>query len=312
MRRAKSAVASACLFACLACGSTSKEAAADEAQVVAYQDLADRVQTAALTYRATMGGPGMTAAGCSAAHDAYDAQVRPWLSDMVQRSGAMDDLIVAHDGAGYADMGCVTSAMMADLDAHRLAACTFGTLSEDRAESYRHADVIASYGAHVYDRCGQMTGGLGGRGYMWGPMAPGCGTGGGPGGGTGGGSSEDPLVLGERVFDWGVGADGEPIVRTGGYGMMMSGCAGCHGSDGHGRRTMMFTTPDITYTNLTDPAGMREPDGSRGPTFTDELIHRAVVEGIDPDGDTLDTAMPRWQMSDQDWGNLLLFLKTLR
>jgi cytochrome c len=61
--------------------------------------------------------------------------------------------------------------------------------------------------------------------------------------------------------------------------MMRSGCAGCHGADGHGLRTMMSTTPDITYPNLTDPSGMREPDGSRGPTFTDELIRRAVVEG---------------------------------
>jgi hypothetical protein len=74
---------------------------------------------------------------------------------------------------------------------------------------------------------------------------------------------------------------------------------------------MMFTTPNITYSNLTDPAGMLEPDGSRGPTFTDELIRRAVVEGVDADGETLSTAMPRWQLSDQDWDDLLLFLKTL-
>jgi hypothetical protein len=74
---------------------------------------------------------------------------------------------------------------------------------------------------------------------------------------------------------------------------------------------MMLTTPNITYPNLTDPSGMHEPDGSRGPTYTDELIRRAVVEGIEADGGTLDTGMPRWQMRDQDWDGLLLFLKTL-
>ena len=122
----------------------------------------------------------------------------------------------------------------------------------------------------------------------------------------------DPVALGGRIFASGIGTDGHPIVRTGGYGMMMSGCASCHGFDGHGRRMMMFTTPNITYSNLTDPSGMREPDGSRGPTYTDDLIRRAVVQGIDPDNQTLSTGMPRWQVTDQDWNDLLLFLKTLQ
>jgi cytochrome c oxidase subunit 2 len=125
-------------------------------------------------------------------------------------------------------------------------------------------------------------------------------------------SSGDPVGLGERIFVWGIGTDGQPIVRSGGFGMMMSGCASCHGSDGHGLRTMMFTTPDVTYPNLAYPSGMREPDGSRGPTYTDDLIRRAVVEGIGTDGETLYTVMPRWQLSDQDWDDLLLFLKALR
>ncbi len=56
---------------------------------------------------------------------------------------------------------------------------------------------------------------------------------------------------------------------------------------------------------------MREPDGTRGPTYTDELIRRAVVQGIDPDGVNLETYMPRWQLTDDDWNDLLLFLKTL-
>ncbi len=224
---------------------------------------------------------------------------------MAQMSGAMGSFIAAHDGSAFADTSYVASAMLADLDAHHRVACTFASLSDDQAEASRHADVIASYAAHVYDRCGQMIGGLDGRGYTWGPMMTGC-------GGTWGGSSGDPVGLGEPIFDWGIGTDGQPIVRSGGFGMMMSGCAGCHGSDGHGLRTMMFTTPNITYPNLADPLGMREPDGSRGPTYTDDLIRRAVVEGIGADGERLDIAMPRWQMSDEDWDDLLLFLKTLR
>jgi hypothetical protein len=74
---------------------------------------------------------------------------------------------------------------------------------------------------------------------------------------------------------------------------------------------MMFTTPNITYSNLTDPAGMLDPDGSRGSTYTDDLIRRAVVQGTDADGAALSTTMPHWQLGDQDWNDLLLFLKTL-
>jgi hypothetical protein len=40
-----------------------------------------------------MAGPGMTLEGCAAAHDAYDAQVRPWSSQMVQVSASMDAFI---------------------------------------------------------------------------------------------------------------------------------------------------------------------------------------------------------------------------
>jgi mono/diheme cytochrome c family protein len=110
----------------------------------------------------------------------------------------------------------------------------------------------------------------------------------------------------------GIGVNGQPLSRAGGYGMMMvSGCASCHSVNGHGLRTMMFTTPNITYANLTDPAGMLNPDGSRGPTYTDDQIRRAATQGIDAAGDALSTGMPRWQLSDQDWSDLLLFLKTL-
>jgi mono/diheme cytochrome c family protein len=163
---------------------------------------------------------------------------------------------------------------------------------------------MTSDDAHVSDRCGTMMGGVSGQGTAWGPRAAGCGT-------TSGGST-DPVALGEHVFDSGIGANGQPIARTGGTGMMASsGCAACHGLDGHGRTTMMFKSPNVTYANLTDPSGMLDPDGSRGPTYTDALIRRAVVEGVGADGQALSPAMPRWQLGDQDWADLLAYLETL-
>jgi hypothetical protein len=306
MRIGNAAATCAAVLAVVGCGGSSNgpstgTSVASSAAISQYQGVASQVQSAALAYGTTMSGPGMTVSGCPAAHDAYDAQVRSWISQMVQMSGSMDAFMDAHGGNGYADMACVANAMLQELDAHRLVACTFATLSGDQAEAARHVGAMASYTAHVSDRCGQMTGGQ----YMWGPTAPVC-------GGTSGGTPSDPLALGERIFDTGIGTNGRSLARTGGAGMMMtSGCASCHGYDGLGRTTMMFTTPNITYANLTDPAGMVDPDDTRGSTYTDDLIRRAVTQGIDADGSALSTLMPHWQLTDDDWSDLLVFLKSL-
>ena len=104
---------------------------------------------------------------------------------------------------------------------------------------------------------------------------------------------------------------GTPIPYTGGM-MMPMACADCHGADGRGLRTPMFTSPDIRYRNLTDPAGMVEPDGSRGHSYhDDDEICRAITQGIDPEGDPLAWPMPRWQLSDRQCTDLLAFLKSL-
>ena len=140
-----------------------------------------------------------------------------------------------------------------------------------------------------------------------------------------GGSS--PAAIGEAIFQSGIGPDGAPIPRSesqtppagGGMmggsgmmgGMMRLSCADCHGADGHGLATQQFTSPDITYANLTDPKGMLAPDGTRGPTYTDSTLRRAITTGIDPEGDHLAWPMPQWRLTNQEWSGLLAYLKTL-
>lgn len=138
---------------------------------------------------------------------------------------------------------------------------------------------------------------------------------------AGGGGS--PVAIGEAIFQTGVGPNGRAVPRTSsqgggmmgggmmGGGMMASGCASCHGVDGHGRATQQFTSPNITYANLTDARGMLMPDGTRGPTYTDAQIRRAVTTGIDPEGSHLEWPMPQWQLTTQEWNGLLAYLKTL-
>jgi cytochrome c oxidase subunit II len=130
----------------------------------------------------------------------------------------------------------------------------------------------------------------------------------GPSVGTAG--AEPSAANGAVIFRTGASADGRLIPFSGGM-MMRVGCAGCHAVDGHGLQTPMFISPNISYRNLTDPAGMQEPSGDRGPTYTDDLIRRAVLQGFDADGKPLAWPMPRWQLSNNDWQDLLAYLKTL-
>lgn len=137
--------------------------------------------------------------------------------------------------------------------------------------------------------------------------------------GSAGGSA---VSRGEVIFQSGTDANGDLIPRSSsgggmmgggmmGGGMMGAGCATCHGVDGRGRTTATFTSPDITYGNLTDPQGMQMPDGTRDSAYTDAGIRTALTAGLDPEGSPLETPMPQWQLTDPEWTDLLAYLKTL-
>lgn len=115
---------------------------------------------------------------------------------------------------------------------------------------------------------------------------------------------------GAAIFRRGVTASGERV-RSAGSGMIVMSCAQCHGPDGRGRRHQMFVAPDIRYRNLSDPAGMVEPDGGRGPTFTEAQIRNAIVAGVDAEGKPLAWPMPRWQLTQQQLDSLIAYLKAL-
>jgi len=118
---------------------------------------------------------------------------------------------------------------------------------------------------------------------------------------------------GERIYFTATSDSGQPIVAEMGYMTMptpMMGCADCHGADGRGGtvRMMMgwFEAPDIRYQTL-----MAAEHEEEHPPYTDELIRRAITQGLDPDGDPLAFPMPRWRMSAADFEDLLGYLKSL-
>jgi mono/diheme cytochrome c family protein len=121
---------------------------------------------------------------------------------------------------------------------------------------------------------------------------------------------------GETIYYTGYNGQGEPIPSGGGPMWLYAhggGCVECHGPGGRGGRPVMMlrTIPaDIRYESLI--SGKYETSGEAETPYTDELIVRAIRQGLDPDGEPIDPGMPRWQMADKDVRDVIEYLKVLK
>lgn len=137
-----------------------------------------------------------------------------------------------------------------------------------------------------------------------------------------GGAEDGFSSAGERIFYTGVGHAGSITIDWGVSGGMMGefgrgpapfGCARCHGRDGRGSDVgMMYSAeaPDITYRYLT--IEHTDDSGATEPAWTDADIERAIREGREPDGESLDRMMPRWDMDAEDMDATIRYLKELK
>lgn len=122
------------------------------------------------------------------------------------------------------------------------------------------------------------------------------------------------LSNGERIYYTGIAASGRPIPKYGGpmwLNMRGGGCVSCHGEDGRGGAPVLMGSaipPDISYYALTDE-DHGQGNGHGHQPYSEALIKRAIVQGINAGGKTLNSTMPRWQMSDGDLKDLIEYLK---
>jgi len=119
---------------------------------------------------------------------------------------------------------------------------------------------------------------------------------------------------GERIYFTAESASGKTITRSGGlFFMHRVACVTCHGEDGEGGRIVMMMwdidVPNITWEHLTEEG--HEDEHEEHPPYTEESLKKAIIEGIEPNGEEMDEFMPRWQMADEDLNDLIEFLKTL-
>lgn len=121
---------------------------------------------------------------------------------------------------------------------------------------------------------------------------------------------------GEWIFKTGLTADGKRVTAEGGpfwFSMHGGGCAACHGIDGRGGQRVMMTdqiAPNIRYSRLTSAEEDHE-NGEDHPPYDDVLIGRAIRDGLNPADESLNHAMPRWALSDEEMADLIDYLKTL-
>ncbi len=144
----------------------------------------------------------------------------------------------------------------------------------------------------------------------------------------------DPAA-GERLYRDGLGADGRPIRGRAQGDVEISGaqfsCSSCHRRSGYGSSEGGLYVPpirgDFLYRSSKADRNrifkelylevqpkefwskIREPRFR--PAYTDETLTEALRTGTDPGGRTLDTTMPRYDLSDRDAADLVAYLKSL-
>src|SRR5687768_3958967 len=88
-------------------------------------------------------------------------------------------------------------------------------------------------------------------------------------------------------------------------------CAGCHGLRGEGKTEGGVTAGNLTWADLAKPYGHTHPTGRKHGPFNEKLFTRSLVQGLDPAGNEMAVAMPRYEMSDEDMANLIAYLKRI-
>jgi ABC-type branched-subunit amino acid transport system substrate-binding protein len=88
-------------------------------------------------------------------------------------------------------------------------------------------------------------------------------------------------------------------------------CAGCHGARAEGKTEGGVTAGNLTWSNLTKPYGHTHPGGRKHPAFSESSFIRALTAGLDPAGNKLAVAMPKYRMPQQDMADLIAYLKRI-
>ena len=122
--------------------------------------------------------------------------------------------------------------------------------------------------------------------------------------------------LGRSLYDDGRGRDGRAVIgRVAGGSLPMQGgavaCANCHGKQGSGGGEGWVEAPDIRWFALSKSYGARRAGGEARPPYDRVSFAKALRMGLAPDGVALDSAMPRFDLADDEIDALMSQLMQL-
>jgi ABC-type branched-subunit amino acid transport system substrate-binding protein len=86
-------------------------------------------------------------------------------------------------------------------------------------------------------------------------------------------------------------------------------CANCHGLDGQGKPEGGIVPSNLSWEALTKPYEVTQASGRKRPPYTERALELAITRGLDPGGNKLHPAMPRYQMAHEDMADLVAYLK---
>ena len=131
--------------------------------------------------------------------------------------------------------------------------------------------------------------------------------------------AEEAIQIGNKIYNEGRLPSGEFIPATIHGDIKVTGeqviCASCHRKSGMGTLEGQQVVPAIAGNMLFEPLRLPTskpplPPALR-PAYDLETLKRALIEGIDANGDILDPFMPRYEISDEDLDSLVLYLNSL-
>lgn len=121
---------------------------------------------------------------------------------------------------------------------------------------------------------------------------------------------------GKQIYLKGVSSSGPAITAVIGDGQSelpgaVLPCVNCHGYGGLGRPEGGVKPSNITGEALTKPYGVTHESGREHPSYNEATLARAIREGLDPAGNRLLAAMPRYRMPPGDLADLIAYVKSL-
>ena len=133
-------------------------------------------------------------------------------------------------------------------------------------------------------------------------------------------ASQDSLAQrqsrGRQIYIQGTSPSGKEILAyLGDASLEVPGsttpCAGCHGLNGGGKPEGGVNPSNVTWEFLTKPYGLKHASGRQHPPYTERGLELAITRGLDPAGNKLLQAMPRYVMSREDLTDLVAYLQLL-